>query len=199
VLVTPAYTEWKKGPAVVQTANVVSETVTDTGEIMCLVEVPATYRTIEKRVLVSPARTQEVAVPAEYASVTKMVLKTPATTREVTVPAEYDTVEISRVVSPASERRTEIPARYETVTRTERFSDERVEWRQVLCEVNMTRANILALQRALAERGYYRAGIDGIIGPQTLGAARSFAVDRGLPAGSNYVAMEVIAALDLDL
>ena len=120
---------------------------------MCLVEVPASYKTVEKRVLVSPARTETIEIPAEY----------------------------------------------ETVTRTDKTADERMEWRQVMCEINMTRDNVLALQSALADKGYYKAGVGGLIGNQTLGAARAHALANNLPAGSNYVPIEVVDSLGLKL
>ncbi len=195
----PAHTAWKKGPAAAQSSNVLSQTTTDTGEIMCLVEVPATYRTIEKRVLVSPPRTEEITIPAEYKSVTKTVVKRPAMTREVTIPAKYDTVKVTKLVQPAKENRISIPAAYDTVTKTTKVADERLEWRQVLCEVNMTKSNVMALQRALADKGYYKASVDGIIGRQTLDAAKSFAIDNNLPSGSNYVPIEVVKKLNLDI
>ena len=37
VLEKPAHTAWKKGPAATQTANVLSESVTDTGEMSAAV------------------------------------------------------------------------------------------------------------------------------------------------------------------
>jgi peptidoglycan hydrolase-like protein with peptidoglycan-binding domain len=199
VLDKPAHTAWKKGPATVQSANVLSQSTTDTGEIMCLVEIPATYKTVEKRVLATPARTNTIDIPAEYKTVTKTVVKQPATTREVVIPAKYDTVTITKLVSPADEKRTAIPAEYQTVTRTNKTTEERMEWRQVMCEVNMTRDNVLTLQKALADEGYYKAGLDGIIGGQTLSAARQYALDKNLPAGSNYVPIEVVKSLDLTL
>lgn len=195
----PAHTAWKKGPAASQTSNVLSQSTTDTGEIMCLVEVPATYKTVEKRVLVTPARTEEVTIPAEYKTVTRTVVKEPATTREVVIPAKYETVEVTKLVAPADQRRIAIPAEYQTVTRTNKTSDERMEWRRVLCEVNMTRDNVLALQKSLADAGYYKASLDGVIGGQTLAAARKYALDNNLPAGSNYVPMEVVESLDISL
>jgi len=199
VLDKPAHTAWKKGPAAVQAANVLSQSTTDTGEIMCLIEVPATYRNVEKRVLVSPARTEEIEIPAEYTTVTKTVVNEPASTREVTIPAQYETVSVTKLVSPASENRISIPAEYQTVTKTTKSTDERMEWRQVMCEVNMTRDNVLALQKALADEGYYKAGLDGIIGNQTLSAARKYAIANNLPAGSSYVPVEVVEDLNLNL
>ena len=199
VIDKPAHTAWKKGPAATQASNVLSQTTTDTGEIMCLIEVPATYKKIQKRVLVSPARSEEIAIPAEYKTVTKTVVKTPAKTREVTIPAQYDTVTVTKLVTPAKENRIAIPAAYETVSRNDKVSDERMEWRRVMCETNMTQSNVMALQSALADKGYYKAGVDGIIGAQTLSAARAFAIDNNLPAGSNYVPIEVVKKLNLDL
>ena len=195
----PAHTAWKKGSATLQTANVLSQATTDTGEIMCLVEVPASYKTVSKRVLVTPARTQQIEIPAEYKTVTKTVVKHPATTREVAIPAQYDTVTVTKLVSPADEKRIAIPAEYQTVTRTTKVNDEKMEWRQVMCEVNMTQDNVRALQTALADKGYYKAGVDGIFGGQTLSAAQKYALDNKLPAGSNYIPMEVVESLDLSL
>jgi hypothetical protein len=166
---------------------------------MCLVEVPATYKTVEKRVLVTPARTNTIEIPAEYKTVTKTVVKQPATTREVMIPAKYDTVTVTKLAAPASEKRISIPAEYQTVTRTNKATEESMEWRQVMCEVNMTRDNVRALQQELADRGYYKIGVDGIIGSQTLSAARRYALDKNLPAGSNYIPIEVIKSLNLNL
>lgn len=195
----PAHTAWKKGPATAQASTVLSQSTTDTGEIMCLVEVPASYKTVEKRVLVSPAKTETIEIPAEYETVSKTVVTQAATTRTIEIPAEYETVTVTKLVAPASEQRIAIPAEYQAVTRTTKTADERMEWRQVMCEVNMTRDNVLALQKSLADKGYYKAGVDGIIGSQTLGAARAYALANSLPAGSNYVPMEVVESLGLKL
>ncbi|MDH3415211.1 MAG: hypothetical protein OEM64_02760 [Gammaproteobacteria bacterium] len=199
VLDKAAHTAWKKGPAAAQSSNVLSQSATDTGEIMCLVEVPATYKTVQKRVLVSPARTEEVVIPAEYKTVTKSVVARPATSKEIVIPAQYGDVKVTKLVSPAQERRIAIPAEYDTVTKTEKVTEEGMEWRQVVCEVNLTRENVVALQKSLADEGYYKAGIDGIIGGQTLSAARAYALAKNLPAGSNYVPIEVVNSLGIKL
>ena len=199
VLDKAAHTAWKKGPAAAQTSSVISQSTSDTGEIMCLVEVPATYKTVSKRVLASPARTEEITIPAEYKTVTKTVVVKPATTREVPIPAQYGNVKVTKLVSPAKEQRIAIPAQYETVTRTNKVMDEGLEWRRVVCEVNMTRDNVRTLQQALADEGFYKAQVDGIIGGQTLDAARKYAIQKNLPAGSNYIAVEVVKSLNITL
>lgn len=199
VLDKAAHTIWKKGPPASQSSSVLSQATSDTGEIMCLVEVPATYKTVEKRVLVTPARTEEVAIPAEYKTVAKMILTKQATTREISIPAEYGDVQVTKLLTPAKQQRISIPAEIDTITKTTKVSDESMEWRQVVCEVNLTRDNVIALQKSLADEGYYKAGLDGIIGGQTLSAARRYAIDKNLPAGSNYVPIEVVKSLNVSL
>jgi len=84
----PAHTIWKKGTGPIQRIDEA------TGEIMCLVEVPATYKTVKRTVLVSPEQT-----------------------RTEEIPAEYRTVKVRKLVSAASEQRTPIPAVYGSVDR----------------------------------------------------------------------------------
>ena len=107
ILVKPASTRWKKGRGLVEKVN------NFTGEIMCLEE-----------------------VPAEYKTVTKQMVKVPATKKLVQVPAEYKTVRINKMITPARENRIPIPAEYQTVTKTIKDSEGRMVWQEVLCETN---------------------------------------------------------------
>ncbi len=201
ILDKPAHTVWKQGssalgagaPGVLQTSVDQS-----TGEIMCLVEVPATYKTVNKTVLVSPPRTETIDIPAEYKTITKRVLAKPATTREIVVPAEYQTVTRTVMTQPPSERRIPIPAEYETVTKREKVTDELLEWREVLCDVNLTNSTVRQLQSSLSDKGYYNGPIDGIIGVMTLGASNAYAKAKGLALGNNYIPMEVAESLGIN-
>ncbi|MDH3511373.1 MAG: peptidoglycan-binding protein [Gammaproteobacteria bacterium] len=199
VLVSPARTEWKRGSAAsfLGTGNVVQSRTTDTGEIMCLVEVPAQYRTVNQTVVDQPARTREIKVPAQYNTIKKTVLVEPAKTREIKVPAEYGKVKVTKLVSPAKQRRIDIPAEYGTVNKRSKVSEDQLEWRQVLCDVNMTSDNVRKLQATLNDRGYNAGPVDGKIGALTLNGANAFAKANGLPAGSNYIAIEVADKLGL--
>lgn len=218
ILDKPAHTVWKRGTDVTGSASavttkasirefvnrtgstkVVETRVDDTGEIMCLVEVPATYRTVTKQVLVSPGTTKVVEIPAEYKTVKKRVVKRPATTREVQIPAEYSTVKVTKIAAPAKERRIPIPAEYEVVSKSKKVADESIEWRPVLCQVNMTADNIQKLQTALKSEGCYECRIDGQMGPCTYRASQCYAKRKGLPAGSNYVTTQVIKSLGVTL
>ena len=131
VLVKEAYTEWKQGRGLV-------EKVATTGEIMCLVEVPAVYRTVRKQVVETSARTETIEIPARYEMVKVRKLVSPASERRVGIPADYKTVSSKNMVSDgefvwheihnnehAKETRTgnqicltEVPEKYRTDTKT---------------------------------------------------------------------------------
>ena len=71
----------------------------------------------------------------------------------------------------------------DTVTRRIKVSDESLEWRSVLCEINMTTSMIQDVQRALSKAGYTPGAIDGVLGSQTMNAVDRFQRARGLPTG----------------
>lgn len=197
ILDKPAHTVWKRGSGPID--NALKTTIDEsTGEVMCLVEVPATYKTIEKRTLISPETSKEVVTPAEYKTVTKKRLKTPARTREVTVPADYETLKVQKLIEPAREREVAMPAQYETVTKRAKLTDEKLAWREVLCDVNMTADVVRTIQTKLSGSGHYGGRVDGLFGPKTIRAVNSYAKTENLPVGTNYVAMETAKALGVN-
>jgi len=76
-------------------------TVSQTGEILCRVLIPAKYKTITKQVVVTPARTVERQIPAVTKQITKRVVDRQATTREIPVPAQTQTLTRRVVKTPA--------------------------------------------------------------------------------------------------
>ena len=188
ILDKPARKEWKRGTGPIQKID------HTTGHIMCLVEIPASYKTISKRVLKTPASTRTVKIPAEYRTVSKRVVATPATTRTVAVPAQYKTIQVTKEATPASQRRIEIPARYKNVSRQELVSEGGTEWREILCETNMTNARITDIQRALKSAGHNPGPIDGVIGSDTMTAVNSFQRAKGLPV-DKYLNIQTVRAL----
>ena len=182
ILVREAYTTWKKGTGPITRVD------SSTGEIMCLVEVPAEYNTVVRKELREPARTEEVFIPAKTRTVTRRVIDQPATTRTVPIPAQYDTVRVRKLVRPAQERRIPIEATYKTVTKQAKVTDERLEWREILCETNTTPNVIRRVQAALQREGYRPGGVDGVLGEQTIRALRAYQVDNNLPSGQLTIA-----------
>lgn len=85
LLVRPASTTRKKGRGPIEKVDNM------TGEIICLVETPAEYRTVTTKKLVSGPTTRAIAIPATYTTIKKRVLVEDAKTVEVEIPAVYDT------------------------------------------------------------------------------------------------------------
>lgn len=106
VLVEEAHQEWRPGRGAIEKMDFA------TGEVMCLVEVPASFKTVRKQVLVSPA-----------------------TVREVEVPAEYQMIKVTKMTEPPQEKHIQLPAEYQTVTRTIKVSDGHMAWQKVECEI----------------------------------------------------------------
>ncbi len=177
VLVKPAHTVWKKGSGPIQKVD------SATGEIMCLVEVPAEYRTVRTRVQTAPPTTRTVEIPAEYKTIKRQVVSKPATTRTVEIPAKYKTVKVRVVAEPAREQRTPIAAKYQTVSKRIQITPGSMAWREVLCETNTTTNVVRDMQRALGAAGHAPGPIDGIIGRETLAALKGYQQEKRLPTG----------------
>ena len=99
VLVEPARSVWQENCGVVEQVD------NATGEVMCLVELPARYETL-----------------------TKTVLDKPAPTKTINIPAEYKTIQVEKLVSPAREERVDVPAEFTTVDRQVKVSDPVFFW-----------------------------------------------------------------------
>lgn len=99
VLVEPARSVWKEGRGPLERID------DTTGEIVCLVEIPARYETI-----------------------TRSVLETPASTLTVQIPAVYEDVQVQRLVRPAAETRSTIEPQYATVPTRVKVADAGFFW-----------------------------------------------------------------------
>ena len=154
VVVEEAHSVWTKGRGLIEKVD------NTTGEIMCLVEVPASYKTVKKQVVVKPA-----------------------SVREIEIPAEYQTVRVTKMVSPPQEKRIPIPAEYETVSRTDKVSEGYMEWKRVLCETNLTHDMVSKIQDALIKAGHDPGPVDGMFGPQTQSAIKSYQKSKGFAEG----------------
>jgi hypothetical protein len=96
VLVEPEKTVWKKGQ------NPAQKVSGATGEIMCLVKIPAKYRTIKKRVLKTPATTEVVEVPQETKVIKVKKLISDTQIKNIPMPALYESIEKTVLESNAS-------------------------------------------------------------------------------------------------
>lgn len=177
ILIKAEHTQWKKGNGPINKVDAA------TGEIMCLVTVPAVYKTISKKILKSPPTTREEAIPAVYKTIKKKVLKTPPTTRKIAIPAAYKTVKVKKLATPPQQHRTPVSAKYQTVTKRVKTSDSHMEWRPILCKTNVTPGVIRNLQSALKRANYFTGTADGKLGPSTLKAVSNYQVEKNLARG----------------
>lgn len=239
--IEPAKAVWKKGAGLVERID------NTTGEIMCLVNVPAKYNSYMKTVLKSEAEVEETEMPAEtkavkisklvtdatsekeavaaeFVTVTtraktadaqfswrpakeagegaatglqiclkeiaakqkvlkKLVLDVPASVEEEKVAAESKTIKVQKISSAADVVRTKVPEQTKTVEMRKKISSEKLEWRRVLCQTNMTKELNMKIQQALKDAGYYTGTVDGSIGRGTLNSVNKYQVDKDLPRG----------------
>ena len=257
VLISPEKTMWKKGQ------NPAQKLSGATGEIMCLVKVPAKYKTIKKRVLKEPATTRIEEVPAEtktieikkllsdaqlkqtpvdavyitaekteleqepqfiwYSSkkkvgdalkfsgqqvclveepaetieVTKMVEDHPAGVKSEVVPATSEMIETQELVAEAKVTKTPVEAEYKTIAKKKKVTDERIGWKRILCQTNMSKEIIAELQSALNSKGYEAGEPDGLLGRGTRNALDKFQRENNLATGG--ITYETLKALGIKL
>ena len=213
-LVRAAYNTWKPG-----TFSNVQKIDEKTGEIFCLVEVPAEYQNVTTRVLKTPASIRYDDIAAEYSTAKRTVLKTPETTRSVPVPAEYANRDVTKLVKPAQtvtktvpvdymreimtevtragEKRVAVPAEYAEVDQQIMVNPAKEYCTQILCDVNTTPEKIALIQRALQASGF-NSGSSGILDAQTMNAVAHFQKAKGL-SEDGYLTAEKLKALGVPL
>lgn len=134
VLVREAHTVWKRG-APLPTDKVVpgSTHMIATGEVLCLVEVPAEYRTITRQVVRQAETYRDIPVAAETTTVTRQVVDQAARVVERVIPATYKTVRVTTITTPERTETITIPATYTTVTKQRLVRQSGFQWREVSC------------------------------------------------------------------
>jgi len=155
ILVKEAHTIWKKGRGNIEKID------NATGELMCLVHVPPKYKTVKKRIMVSPARIEEIKKPAVY-----------------------KTIQYKKMIQPPQKQVVPIPAQYKTITKKIKIAEGKMIWQRTMCETNIDRNLVLKIQRYLRKDRYNPGPVDGILGRQTRRALKSFQRDKGLAIGS---------------
>ncbi len=200
VVKTPASSRYVEVPAKYETIRV-RKLIADASESR--VSVPGEYRDVTKTIKTADAMhswhnaaentshmgkpTGNVvclqATPAKMATVNRKVVKQPASVQRVEIPAKYETKRVRKLVTEASEIRKVIPAQTSSINKRVKISDARLEWRPVLCEVNMGEGVVQKVQRALLSAGYSPGPIDGVLGSQTMTAVDRFQRASGLATG----------------
>ncbi len=173
VMVQPAQKVWKKGRGLIERRS------TD-GEIMCLVEEPAKYETVQKQVLVEAERQEVRIIPEVTKTLTREVIATPARVEKRAIPAVKKMIQKKILVEPATTVDVKIPAVYKTITKNVEVTPSKVTWGPVLCDYNITPSIVTKLQEALTLRGYDTGGVDGVFGSRTSTAIGEFQKTLGI-------------------
>jgi len=191
VMVKPARTVWKKG----ESSSITR--VSASGEVMCLVEIPAEYDVITKRELVSAETTREEVVPAVTRTIERRVVDEPAKVQKKMIPAVTKTVEKKVLVTPEEIQYKTIPAEYKTITQETVVTAQKADWKRILCKTNATEAGVKELQRALNRAGFSPGNIDGVLGYDTYKAVDKFQRAKGLSRGE--ITYDTLQALGVSI
>lgn len=192
VVERPARKVWKPGHG---TTEKVDET---TGEVLCLVEEPAVYKTVERKELKRAASKRYEDIAPEYATVKKQQVKVAQQSREVDVPAEYTTIKARKLVKPAQQVKLPVEAQTETAYRKVLVADEHYAWQRVLCEQNATPAKVDSIRSALTKKGYGPLANNGAIDADLTGAVTKFQADKKLST-TGLLSAETLSALGVDI
>jgi hypothetical protein len=150
------------------------------------------------QVVSEDARAESVEIPAEYTNRSYQKIAADAVATKSEVAAQYATRSFQKLVSAASTSSTDVPAEYRTITKRQLVKEGGfTEWREIVCEADITTDLIRRVQEALIERGYSvgTAGADNQMGPGTKAALRKFQEENGLPMGQ--LDIETLKALGI--
>ena len=194
VMVRPAYVTWKPGTGLLGRATTVNAAATSSGagELLCRVEVPAQYAQVRRARVARPEYTTTRTIPAVNRQVSLQQLVTPAKLEPRLVPAVYRTQKDRRLLTPATQETVVVPDAHRVEHLRRIVEPARVEWREVLCGTNASKARLAEVQRALNARGFATAS-DGVFGPQTLQSMEAFQRANHLAVG--YLTVETANAL----
>jgi len=134
VISRPAHSEWRR--TFVGPDGVIPEgaEVEPTGEMICLIQIPAEYSRVERRVLREPGHDVEIPVPAVTREVTRKVIDQPERVEDIPIPAVYHTERYRRVVTEERTEWIDVPPVYSTREARRQTSAGRLEWREVKCD-----------------------------------------------------------------
>ncbi len=141
-------------------------------------------RTYQKLSSDAAASTTDIAARYETRSFDR--LTSDATIVSTDVPAQYTTRTFDKLAAPASTTTTDIPAQYNTVTKRNLVkAGGFTDWREVVCDTDVTPALVRRVQEALMAKGYAlpQYGADNNLGEETKAALVKFQRENNLPIG----------------
>jgi hypothetical protein len=136
VLVEAAHSIWQKGTGPIQRIDNLS------GEIMCLVDIPAKYETIDVEVIGTAPLVTSVDEPAEYETINIEKLDSDATEKRVVVPAKFKTMNKLQVQKPGG---------FTWLTSRSKDAEDGEPTGRVICNKAIP-ANVIAYERTVVKK-----------------------------------------------
>ena len=197
----------------------VMDTVVMVPEGKRIITIPAQYETVSENKLVAPPTQKWVKTgnskncfstnpkdceiwelkqfDAVYQKVSRKVEVVPASVREEIIPAVTQVVPRQKIVQPSREVKTEIPVTYKTIMKKVLVKrGGNYEWKEILCEKDVTESRINQIQEALIREGYDPGPVDNQMGEATKQSIIKFQKDKGLPVGNLNI--ETLKALGVN-
>lgn len=166
------------------------------GEVMRLIEEPAEYKTVTKKVMTKGPEVREQVIPAEYSTIEKRVIDQPASVKEVVIPAEYKLIRVKEIDTEAQEIRTPTEPEKQQITKQVLLNKAEVNWQRIPCDSDLNEANIIAIQQGLRDAGYDITA-DGKFGKGSLEALEKYQESKGLATGT--ITIETMKSLGVDI
>ena len=189
IMISPSREVWKKGKGPITKID------NNTGDIMCLITIPAKYKTVKTKVVDQEAKTEKIVTPAVYKYVKAKEVDQEASYEKVIIPATYKIVVVQELVKEADINKAVKEETYQTVESTYLTRAEELKWERILCETNTNKDVIRELQQALQDRGYNPGSVDGVYGYNTQKALNAFQLENNLPTGA--ITLESLDALNI--
>ncbi len=133
---------------------------------------------------------------AKYKTVSKKILVSPTTSKKIKTPAKYTMVKIKKIEEKARYKKRIIPAEYITVITERERTKGYAKWMPVVCEGVLTPDIIKKVQKALQFQGFYNGGVNGIWNLESKSAVRAYQKEKGL-AVTNKLSIETMKSLDI--
>lgn len=160
----------------------------------CAVLVPATYKTVTRKVLVQAETVHEKITPAKYETVEKWVLVEDGKAVVTYLPPEEIEKNVVAVDVASQALPRSVPADMRDIKVATYENVPRLTWRQVVCERDASSEMVKNLQSALKNQGL-DVVIDGKLGDRTLRAVTDYQTNQGMANG--YLTYETLEALGL--
>lgn len=139
-------------------------------------------RTYQKLAADATVSTSDIA--AQYTTRSYEKLASDASVSSSDIASQYQTRTYEKLAAAATTTSSNVPAQYNTITKRNLVkAGGFTEWREVVCESDITPDLYRKVQNALNAKGYNVGTADGVIGADTKAQLVKFQRDNGLPIG----------------